>query len=197
MRGLSGLVSNLQRRANNRAWLASVALISLNLAAVATLSADNYIRAHPDLCGVCHIMRDHVESYLTGDRMDNVHMRAGVGCLDCHTDYTLAREIASVWRYATGDHAPMLGGRTFDQAMCTRCHISLAYHADRTDYQVRNPHLSHWPDLACGDCHLSHADQIDFCSNCHDNGSQRLTGGLIAPRADNPWAGVDFSGESP
>lgn len=177
--------------------MALVSLVSLNLAALGAFSLDHYSRTHPELCGTCHIMQSHVESYLTGDRLDHIHMQAGVGCLDCHTDYTLARELASVWRYATGDHAPTLSGRTFDQAMCTRCHISLAYHADRTDYLVRNPHLSHWPDLVCGDCHLSHAAQIDFCSNCHDNGSQRLTGGIVAPRAENPWAGVDFSGGSP
>ena len=64
----------------------------------------------------------------------------------------------------------------------------MEYHAARTDYLIRNPHLSHWPDVKCTTCHISHGEQVDYCSQCHDNGNQRMTGGEIIPRAENPWA---------
>lgn len=197
MRKLSGLTSKIRHATGSRASVALVVLLSLNATVLGVSSLDNYTRTHPEFCGTCHVMQRYVESYLTGNFMDNIHKQADVGCRDCHTDYTLTHRAEIVSRYVTGIYQPALERRTFDQAMCTRCHISMAYHADRTDYLVRNPHLSHWPDLACGDCHLAHAAQIDYCRYCHDNGGQRLTGGPIAPRADNPWARADFSDTAP
>lgn len=192
MRKLSDLASRLRHTARSRAQVALLGLLCLNAAILGAASLDSYARTNPEFCASCHVMRRYVDSYQSSNLMDNIHKRANVGCRDCHTDYSLAHEASTVWRYITRAYQPTLGRRTFDQAMCTRCHISLAYHADRTDYLVRNPHLSHWPDLACGDCHVAHGAQIDYCSYCHDNGGQRLTGGPIVPRADNPWAGVDF-----
>jgi cytochrome c nitrite reductase small subunit len=168
--------------------IALVAVLSLNLAAAGVLSVDHYSRAQPRFCAACHAMKLYVDSYLTSDHMDNIHWQANVGCRDCHSGYTVLDELKSAWRYVWGDYPNVLERRAFDQAMCIRCHISMPYHAARTDFLVRNPHLSHWPDMVCGDCHLAHDRQIDYCGYCHDNGGQRMTGGPIAPRADNPWA---------
>jgi len=73
--------------------------------------------------------------------------------------------------------------------MCTQCHISGDYLAAQTDFLVRNPHESHWPNLKCVDCHMSHENQVNYCGRCHDNGGQRLVEMPIVPRANNPWAG--------
>lgn len=168
-----------------------VLVLSLNLAVIAALSVDHYSRTSARFCASCHIMKPYADSYQASDHMDSIHRQAHVGCRDCHAGYTVLDELESVWRYyGWGDDQELLGRRVFDQAMCTRCHISMQYHAARTDFLVRNPHLSHWPDLVCGDCHPAHADQIDYCSYCHDNGGQRMTGAPIVPRADNPWAPV-------
>jgi len=43
----------------------------------------------------------------------------------------------------------------------------------------------------CGNCHISHGQQVNMCINCHDNGNQRITGQPIVPRAENPWADPD------
>ena len=161
-------------------------MVALNLVVAAALFVDHYSRTRPRACATCHVMRPYVDSYLADEHMDGIHRQAGVGCRDCHADYSVLDELASAWRYTWGNYR--IGGRTFDQAACNRCHISLAYHAARTDFLVRNPHLSHWPDLVCGDCHLAHDGQIDYCAYCHDNGGQRMTGEPIVPRADNPWA---------
>jgi len=163
-------------------------LALVNVIVVCAWAVDNYTRTTPTFCKSCHIMQGHVDSYLTGNFMDSVHRRAGVGCKDCHQDYSVADEIGSLLKYATGNYERVPSRRKFDQAMCTRCHISLEYHANRTDYLTRNPHLSHWPDLRCGTCHLSHDKQVDYCARCHDNGGQRMTEGPIVPRARNPWA---------
>jgi hypothetical protein len=133
-------------------------------------------------------MEAHVVSYVSSSHLDNIHYQANVGCKDCHTDYSLMAELKSAWRYLQGDDEEVLSRRVFSQEMCNRCHVSMEYQANRTDFLVRNPHLSHWPDLVCGDCHLAHDEQIDYCTNCHDNGGQRMTGEPVVPRADNPWA---------
>ena len=92
----------------------------------------------------------------------------------------------------TGDYtiakAGSLAKRQFDDAMCLTCHISNEHLANSTDFLQRNPHLSHWGDLTCSDCHVSHGAQVDLCSECHVNGGQRMVGGEIIPRAENPWA---------
>ncbi len=197
MRKLSGWTWRPRLPSGSWISVALIASLSINVAALGTTYLDNYARTHPEFCGTCHVMRRYVDSYLTGNHMDNIHKQADVGCGDCHTGFTLAHGLRSVWRYVAGDYEPVLSRRSYDQSMCTRCHISMLYHADRTDFLVRNPHLSHWPDLTCGDCHLSHDAQFDYCSGCHDNGGQRMTGGPVLPRAENPWAGADLTDPAP
>lgn len=163
-------------------------LLALNFVLMIGPAVQHYGHTNPQACATCHNMEPYVDSYLNSNHLDNVHRQANVGCQDCHTDYTLWDEIGSAWRYVRGDYQTPMKHHTFDQVMCTRCHISMEYQAARTDFLVRNPHLSHWPDLVCSDCHLAHKEQIDYCSRCHDNGGQRMTGEPIVPRADNPWA---------
>jgi len=147
---------------------------------------------NPQFCALCHVMRPNVESYTSGHTLDNVHAQAGVECKECH-DYPLAAEIESGLKYITGNYyidgaTGEIPKREFGDEMCTKCHGDMDKLANQTDYLRRNPHLSHNTDLQCGECHLSHAEQSDYCGQCHDNGGQRMTGGEIIPRADNPWA---------
>lgn len=178
------------RKRKKIVWLAVAlgVMVLINVVGVAYVASDKYTRATPEFCSTCHNMKSHVESYLTSNHMDAVHQRAGVGCKDCHSDYTLIEEAKSVVQYVTGNYERVFSRRKIEDQMCLQCHISMDYHADRTDYLIRNPHLSHWPDLRCNACHLSHDKQVDYCSRCHENGGQRMTEDEIVPRVSNPWA---------
>jgi cytochrome c nitrite reductase small subunit len=143
---------------------------------------------NPAFCKTCHLMDSHVDSYLNGNTLDNVHAQAGVQCKECHSEYKIPQEIASGIKFITGNYDPELPRRKYGDENCLQCHISMDHLADQTDYLERNPHLSHFGDLACRTCHISHGEQIDYCGQCHDNGGQRMTGGEIIPRAVNPLA---------
>ena len=151
---------------------------------------------NPSFCGTCHLMKSRVDSYMTSTNLDNVHARAGVECKECH-DYTIPDEIKSGIQYVTGNYNPDLPRRKFKDDMCLQCHISMEYMANQTDYLVRNPHQNHWLAMRCTLCHVSHGEQVDYCSDCHDNGGQRLTGGPILPRAENPWAAGEEAPPAP
>lgn len=142
---------------------------------------------NPNFCGTCHIMDRYVESYLGSNDMDHVHELAGVQCKECHSAYGIPEEIESGIKFVTGNYDKSMPQRKFDDDMCIQCHISMDYMAQQTDFLRRNPHMSHWPDLKCRHCHISHGEQIDYCSQCHENGGQRMTGGEIIPRANNPY----------
>nr|MBI9047403.1 cytochrome c3 family protein [Anaerolineaceae bacterium] len=143
----------------------------------------------PQFCASCHNMSDHVDSYLNSNHMDNVHSQANVECKECHFEYSIPDEIVSGVKYVTGNYDKDMPRRKVGDEMCVKCHINLDYHAVRTDYLTRNPHLSHWPDIRCTACHVSHGEQVDYCSECHDNGGQRMTEDIdLEPRAENPWA---------
>ncbi len=142
---------------------------------------------NPNFCGVCHNMQDHVDSYLNSNKLDNIHYQANVQCKECHFEYTVPDEILSGIKFVTGDYDKNMPKRKYSDDMCLECHISMEYHANRTDFLEKNPHFSHWPDLKCTTCHLSHEEQVNYCDDCHDDGGQRMTGGKIIPRADNPW----------
>ncbi len=181
--------SNSQpKRKWNWTWLILIMLAVINIIGVGAWSFENYSRANPEFCTSCHLMQGHVNSYVQGTFMDNVHKRAGVGCKDCHSTYSYWDEVQSAIKYISGDYERVLSRRKVEDTMCLQCHVSMAYQAARTDFLTRNPHLSHWPELRCGSCHLSHDKQVDYCSRCHENGGQRMTGAPIVPRAHNPWA---------
>jgi nitrate/TMAO reductase-like tetraheme cytochrome c subunit len=134
---------------------------------------------NPNFCGICHIMEPNVTSYLTSNNLDNVHDQANVECKECH-DYPLDAEIASgvnflIGNYSVGDDGKLLAVK-YDDEMCLQCHISYEHLAKSTDYLKKNPHSSHLGQLACNTCHVSHGEQIDYCSTCHDNGGQEMIG---------------------
>ena len=167
-------------------FIANIVLIAGILIALGAAEVIHQSNTNPNLCGLCHIMRPHVESYLTSNYLDNIHQQAGVECKDCH-DYPIPAEIASAVRYVTGSYVVteegVLPKRTLDEEMCTRCHISLEHVAQSTDFLWRNPHNAPtMGEYACLDCHVSHGEQIDVCGECHDNGGQRLIGRPITPR---------------
>lgn len=131
-------------------------------------------------------MTRYVDAFASGRDLDAAHARAGVPCTGCHAGYTFAVRAKTAALYALG----VVGAptrRRYGDAMCNACHVSLERQAQKTDFLTRNPHRSHWPELACVDCHVGHGRQIDFCDGCHDNGGQRLTGDPVSPRAPNPW----------
>lgn len=158
--------------------------IGIGLASMAIIHQSD---TNPNFCGTCHNMDSYVDSYLTGHTMDSVHAKAGVQCKECHSDYDIPAEIESGIKFITGNYDKDMPQRKFDDEVCTQCHISMEYIALQTDSLRRNPHASHWPDLKCRSCHISHGEQIDYCSECHDNDGQRMTGSEFFPRADNPY----------
>ncbi len=137
----------------------------------------------PEFCGTCHIMDRNVDSYLTSNDLDNVHSQANVQCKDCH-NYPVSAEISSGIAYVLGNYTVDAQGEllpvTYDNEMCLKCHISYENLAKSTDFLYRNPHKNHQGDLECKTCHVSHGEQIDYCSTCHDNGGQRMVGDQTA-----------------
>ncbi len=158
--------------------------IGIGLASMAIIHQSD---TNPNFCATCHNMESYVDSYLNGHTMDNVHAEAGVQCKECHSAYDIPAEIESGIKFITGNYDKSMPQRKFGDEVCNQCHISMEYIALQTDFLFRNPHASHWPDLKCRSCHISHGEQIDYCSECHDNGGQRMTGGEIFPRSDNPY----------
>lgn len=186
-------------RANRSSRITWITMVSLTLlATIFMVGSGGYIihqsNTNPEFCGVCHIMQDNVQSYLSSSDMDHVHALAEVECKECH-DYPIPEEISAGIKYVLGNYDVDTEGkllqREFDDEMCLECHISYEYLANQTDFLVKNPHLSHWGTLSCSNCHISHGEQIDLCGECHDNGDQRITGEPIVPRAENPWADPD------
>jgi cytochrome c nitrite reductase small subunit len=169
---------------------ARATLIGASCAAAVLLgvlvAAERRLSSAPDGCAACHAMRRYVASFKAGRDLDSWHRQASVGCYDCHQGYSLAVRARTAALYAVGavGEPPR---RRYDDAMCNRCHVSLEYQAAHTDLLCRNPHRSHWPELACADCHLAHGAQVDFCGQCHDNGGQRMTGDPVVSRAPNRW----------
>ena len=165
--------------------IANISIVVLVLFALGGLEVIHQSDTNPNFCGLCHIMEANVTSYLTSSNLDHVHEEAGVQCKDCH-DYPLSAEIASGIDFITGNYDTDSNGSLapvkFDDTMCMKCHISEQHVAQLTDFLARNPHDSHFGPLPCNTCHVSHGAQIDYCSECHDNGGQRMVGQPITPR---------------
>ena len=157
--------------------LANIALVALMAIGLGVMGVVQQSNTNPALCGLCHLMQPNVSSYQTSNHLDHVHAQAGVGCKDCH-DYPLSAEISSGINYFVGNYTVDPTGnlfqRKYDNAMCNKCHISYQHVAELTDFLHRNPHFNHNGELPCSACHISHGAQIDYCSQCHDNGGQRM-----------------------
>lgn len=139
----------------------------------------NQSNTNPEFCASCHIMEKNVTSYLTSNNLDNSHAEAGVMCKDCH-DYPLEAEIDAGIKYVTGnyvvDESGELFKRDFGDEICTQCHISLENVALSTDFLFYNPHGTVMGTFECSTCHVSHGEQIDYCSECHEDTGQRMIG---------------------
>lgn len=139
----------------------------------------------PQFCATCHIMEPNVTSYLTSSDLDNVHYQANVACKECH-DYPVSAEISSGVKFLLGNYTVDEEGKllpvTYGDDLCFKCHINYDHVAAKTDFLAKNPHMSHNGQLPCKTCHVSHGEQIDYCSTCHDNGKQRMVGEEIEPR---------------
>jgi len=180
-----------KKRVKNNKKLGAVAIIGIVLAALVVVSGagGGYLihlsNTSPEFCATCHIMQPNVTSYLTSNNMDNIHAQANVECKQCH-DYPLKSEIISGFKYLAGNYPVDAEGKLlpvkYTDTMCLECHISYDYVAQQTDFLIRNPHDNHNGRLSCSTCHLSHAEQIDYCSECHDNGGHRMTGEPRLPR---------------
>ena len=175
-------------------WLKISIAANILLAVIAVFyTAGSYVvhvsDTSPQFCGTCHIMQPNVNSYLTSSNMDNVHLQAGVQCKDCH-DYPLSAEIMGGIKYLIGNYRVDKSGNLltvkFSDDMCMKCHISDQRLAQLTDFLPKNPHFNHNGKLPCNTCHISHGAQIDYCSTCHNNQGQRMTGEPITPRGTIP-----------
>ena len=175
------------KKSKKQIWtIVGVVVLILVIAGVGTSGYLIHLsNTSPEFCATCHIMQRNVTSYLTSNDMDHVHAQANVQCKDCH-DYPLEAEITSGVKYVIGDYTVGDDGElvpvTYSNDMCLKCHISYEHMAVSTDFLYRNPHKNHNGELECKTCHVSHGDQIDYCSTCHDNGGQRMVGGEITSR---------------
>ncbi|MBI9043780.1 MAG: cytochrome c3 family protein [Anaerolineaceae bacterium] len=165
-------------------WSKILLILVVSLCAIVSggLYVNDYAYKNPGFCNSCHVMNEHVDSYLNVNNMDHYHFKAGVNCKDCHSDYKVTDELTSVVKFISGNYSVPLEKKKVKDDMCLQCHISMEYQADATDFLFRNPHRSHWDSLRCTSCHISHGEQVDYCSTCHDNGGQRMTGSETAPR---------------
>lgn len=170
-------------------WLVSlIALVVINIGVFGFMAVDHQSRINPQFCATCHNMESHVDSYLNSNHLDQIHFQAGVSCKECHSDYTIIDETKSLVNYITKNYNEKFSRIKVDDDMCLQCHIGGENLAAKTDFLVRNPHESHWPNAKCTDCHLSHNNQVDYCARCHENGGQRMIEDPIISRAENSWS---------
>ena len=157
--------------------IANIVVIGVAALGLAGMAVIHQSDTNPNFCAMCHVMQPNVSSYLTSNHMDSLHMQAGVECKDCH-DYTVVEEVKSGINFAIGNYEINQNGELLKQkypdSMCLECHISYSHIADQTYLVERNPHSNHNGQLRCNTCHISHGDQIDYCSGCHENGGQRM-----------------------
>jgi len=197
------LSPNASAAPKKRDWLkisffANIALIIVlgSYAGVSTVVHQS--DTNPNFCGSCHVMQSHVTSYFTSGNLDSAHAEAGVLCKDCH-DYPLSEEIRAGVAFLSGNYVVDENGellrRDFGDEICTQCHISLENVALSTDFLYYNPHGTRMGTFTCNTCHISHGEQIDYCSGCHENGGQRMLGDEtpreeVLGRPVSPYAGM-------
>lgn len=157
--------------------IANIGILVIVAVAALTMAIVHQSDTNPKFCATCHIMAKNVDSYLTGSNLDHVHELAGVQCKQCH-EYPLPAEIASGINFVSGNFEVGADGelmkRKYDDSMCLQCHISYDFVSEKTADLDKNPHNSHLGEMPCSTCHVSHGEQIDYCSQCHDNGDQEM-----------------------
>jgi len=92
------------------------------------------------------------------DALAQKHLKVGVTCNQCHSAGVppKAAAKADIPKIATTE-------------ACLKCHGSYKQIAERTeDYAPQfNPHVSHYDELSCYQCHRVHQTSEMFCSSCH------------------------------
>ena len=163
--------------------LALVIVLVVVILVAGGFGIDHISPNNPQFCASCHVMDEYVESYTNSIHLDNLHMKANVGCKDCHSDYTIPNELASAVAYVSGNYIYPFEQIRVENTMCFQCHIDEEHLGNKTDFLYRNPHRNHNLNQRCTTCHLSHQPQFDFCSQCHENGGQRmLEDPVVEPR---------------
>ena len=74
--------------------ITNIVIFTLAIVGLAGWEVIHQSDTNPNFCGMCHIMQPNVNTYLTSNHMDNIHMQAGVQCKDCH-DYSVIAEVTS------------------------------------------------------------------------------------------------------
>jgi cytochrome c nitrite reductase small subunit len=175
-------ISVIKGRGRQKAGWTIVGIIALVLV-IAGGAAGAYMihlsNTSPEFCATCHVMKPNVDSYLNSNNLDNIHDQANVECKECH-DYPVTAEISSGIKFLVGNYTVGKDGKllpvTYSNEICLKCHISYEHIAQETAYIDKNPHKSHQGELPCKTCHVSHGEQIDYCSSCHNNGEQKMVG---------------------
>ncbi len=162
-----------KRRANRKIALASAVAAAVLVALGVGLALWH---EQPSFCNaICHVPMDpYVEGYSEGSGMARIHAEADVSCLDCH-ETTFGEQVQEGIAWVSGDFREKPDMMTdYDNETCLKCHISEEYQAAKTDLLEKNPHSDAHQELKCTDCHKSHREQVNYCSNCHDAGGQRM-----------------------
>jgi len=182
-------IASIKAEMKNANWfkisvIANIAILALIIVGFAGGEIIHQSDTNPNFCAMCHIMQPNVNSYLTSNHMDNIHMQAGVECKECH-DYNVIAETTSGINFLIGNYEVNKTGelvqRKYSDSMCLKCHVSYDHIAEQTALLARNPHNNHNGQLPCSSCHISHDAQVDYCSACHENGGQRMIESMNTP----------------
>lgn len=94
----------------------------------------------------------------TDDVLAQKHLQAGITCNQCHSAGVPAQSTSK-------DKIPQIA----TAEACLKCHGSYKQLGEKTkDYSTHlNPHVSHYGDLECYQCHRVHQTSEMFCSSCH------------------------------
>lgn len=147
--------------------IALLVIVLFNMGAIAFFAIDHASRTNPKFCAACHNMENHVMSYLTSNRLDNVHFQANVGCKECHSNYSVKDEIKSGISFISGRYDDPMKTIQFPKEECLKCHRSYESLAQRTSDLDPNPHESHLGEVDCSICHKSHTTSEVYCNQCH------------------------------
>lgn len=154
-----------------------VALGIVAVVLIAAIAGFSIWHQQPTFCNaICHSPMDvYVETYYEGDGLARVHAESDVTCLDCH-EAKLSQQVTEATRWLTGDFKENLDLINFDDQICLDCHDqALVEQGTATIAELeKDPHADAHQVMQCVDCHRSHRDQEDYCSNCHDNGGQHM-----------------------
>lgn len=89
---------------------------------------------------------------------------------DMSTDYLAGRHVTEQGLSCADCHGDGEGNGVIEKENCLSCHEETdIIEAGKKQIAVmdRNPHLGHYPDLSCAECHQGHDEMMNFCDSCH------------------------------